>query len=70
MDAWSTPAEEPGARLAVPADLHEAWEERVAIMRADGHLRPADAARLAWEALQGGPPSSKAAHAGQDDTHA
>jgi len=70
VDAWSTPAEEPGARLAVPADLHEAWEERVAIMRADGHLRPADAARLAWEALQGGPPSSKAAHAGQDDTHA
>jgi len=70
VDAWSTPAEEPGARLAVPADLHEAWEERVAIMLADGHLRPADAARLAWEALQGGPPSSKAAHAGQDDTHA
>src|SRR5712671_3952712 len=56
VDAWSTPAEEPGARRAVPADLHEAWEERVAIMRADGHLRPADAARLAWEALQGGPP--------------
>src|SRR6266478_5708764 len=70
VDAWSTPAEEPGARLAVPADLHEAWEERVAIMLADGHLRPADAARLAWEALQGGPLSSKAAHAGQDDTHA
>jgi hypothetical protein len=70
VDAWSTPAEEPGARLAVPADLHEAWEERVAIMLVDGYLRPADAARLAWEALQGGPPSSKAAHAGQDDTHA
>ena len=70
VDAWSTPAEEPGARLAVPADLYEAWEERVAIMLAYGHLRPADAARLAWEALQGGQPSSKAAHAGQDDTHA
>src|SRR6266704_2009202 len=69
VDTWSTPAEETGARLAVSADLHEAWEERVAIMLADGHLRPADAARLAWEALQGGPPSSKAAHAGQDDTH-
>jgi hypothetical protein len=53
VDAWSTPAEEPGARLAVPADLHEAWEERVAIMLTDGHLRPADAARLAWEGLQG-----------------
>jgi len=59
VDAWSTPAAEPGARLAVPADLSEAWEDRVAIMLADGHLRPADAARLAWEALQGGPPSSK-----------
>jgi len=70
VGAWSTPAEAPDARLAVPGDLHEAWEERVAIMVADGHLRPADAARLAWEALQGGPPSSKVAHAGQDDTHA
>ena len=70
VDAWSTPAEEPGARLAVPADLHEAWEERVAIMRADGHLLPADAERLAWEGLQGCPPSSMAAHAGQDGTNA
>ena len=47
-----------------------AWEERVAIMVADGHLRPADAARLAWEGLQGCPPSSRASHAGHDGTHA
>ena len=59
VDAWSTPAEEPGARLAVPADLHEAWAERVAIMLADGHLGPEDAARLAWEGLQEGLQSSR-----------
>src|SRR6266851_6491563 len=34
---------------AVPADLHEAWAERAAIMVADGGLPPADAERLAWE---------------------
>ena len=28
-------SEEPGTWRAVPADLHEAWEERVAIMLAD-----------------------------------
>ena len=32
---------------------HEVWEERVAIMRADGPLLPADAARLAWKGLPG-----------------
>jgi len=37
---------------AVPADLHEAWAERAAIMVADGGLPPADAERLAWEELQ------------------
>jgi hypothetical protein len=63
-------SEEPGTWRAVPADLHEAWEERVAIMLADGHLRPADAARLAWEGLQGCPPSSRGGHAGHDGTHA
>jgi hypothetical protein len=52
VGAWSTPAEATGARLAVPADLYEAWEEGAAIMLADGHLLPADAARLAWEGLQ------------------
>ena len=52
VGAWSPPAEATGAQLAVPADRHEVWEERVAIMRADGHLLPAAAARLAWEGLQ------------------
>ena len=52
VDAWSPPAEATGAGLAVPADLHEVWEERVAIMLADGHLLPADAARRAGEGLQ------------------
>src|SRR5438132_818656 len=51
---WCTPTAEPGARRAVPADLHEAWAERVAIMLADGHLLPEDAQRLAWEGLQEG----------------
>jgi hypothetical protein len=70
VGAWSTPAAAAGARLAVPADLHEVWTERVAIMCADGHLLPADAERLAWEGLQGFPPSSMAAHAGQGGTNA
>ena len=52
VGAWVAPAAAAGARLAVPADLHGAWEERVAIMRADGHLLPADAERQAWEGLQ------------------
>ena len=51
VGAWSPPAEATGAQLAVPADLHAVWEERVAIMLADGHLLPADAARLAEEGL-------------------
>jgi hypothetical protein len=59
VDTWSTPAAEPEARCAVPADLHEAWAERVAIMLADGHLVPEDAARLAWEGLQEGLQSSR-----------
>jgi hypothetical protein len=70
VDMWSTPAKEPGAWRAVPADLHEAWEERVAIMLADGHLCPADAARLAWEGLHGCSPSAIASHVGPDNTQA
>jgi hypothetical protein len=31
VGTWSTPAKEPGARLAVSADLHKVWEKRVAI---------------------------------------
>jgi hypothetical protein len=59
VHTWGTPAAEPGARCAVPADLHEVWAERVAIMLADGHLVPAEAERLAWEALQEGLQSSR-----------
>ena len=59
VDTWFTPAEETGARLAVPADLHKAWAERVAIMLADGHLLPEDAQRLAWEGLREGLQSSR-----------
>ena len=70
VDTWCTPAEETRARPAVPADLHEVWEERVAIMLADGHLLPTDAARLAWEGLQGFPQASIASHAEHDGTTA
>jgi len=70
VGAWSTSAAAAEARPTLPADLHEVWAERVAIMLADGHLLPADAARLAWEGLQGCPPSSRASHAEQDGTHA
>jgi hypothetical protein len=37
---------------AVPEDLREAWEERVAIRIADGQLPCAEAERLAWAGLQ------------------
>src|SRR5262249_12460826 len=57
VGAWVTPGAAAGVRSAVPADLVEVWEERIAIMLADGHLLPADAARLAWEGLQGFPQS-------------
>ena len=57
-------------RLEMPEEVREAWAERVAIMVTDGGLRREEAARLAWEGLQGCPPSSMAAYAGQDGTHA
>ena len=38
--------------LAVPEDLREAWDERVAIMEADGGVPHAEAERLAWAGLQ------------------
>jgi len=40
------------AGRAVPEDLREAWDERVAIMVADGGVPRAEAARLAGAALQ------------------
>jgi hypothetical protein len=46
-------AEAAGAEgLAVPEDLREAWDERVAIMEADGGVPHAEAERLAWAGLQ------------------
>ena len=47
VGAWLTPAAAAGARSTVPVDFIEVWEERIAIMLADGHLLPADAARRA-----------------------
>ncbi len=32
----------------LPEDLHELWQERAAIIAADGHVPPAEAERLAW----------------------
>jgi len=52
VNPWFAPAAVTGTRPGAPGDLHEVWEERVAIMLADGHLLPADAERLAWEGLQ------------------
>jgi len=39
------------ARLEVPADLREIWEERTSIMVYDGHVPRAEAERLAWAGL-------------------
>ena len=36
----------------IPAELHEAWQERVALMVADSDLPHADAERLAWAVFQ------------------
>jgi len=52
IGAWPA-AEAAGAEgLAVPEDLREAWDERVAIMEADGGVPHAEAERLAWAGLQ------------------
>lgn len=32
----------------LPEQLQELWEERAAIIAADGHVPPAEAERLAW----------------------
>ena len=44
--------DEPGAVLEVPEDCRELWEERVAIIVADGKLPRVEAERLAWVGLQ------------------
>ncbi len=51
VGTWPAAAAAGGAALAVPEELREAWEERVAIMM-DGGLPRAEAERLAWEGLQ------------------
>jgi hypothetical protein len=70
VNTWCTPAEGTGAGLCYPCGPPRGLRERVALLLADGHLLPADATRLAWEGLQGCPPSSRASHAGHDGTHA
>ena len=52
VGAWPAAAETGAEGLAVPEDLREAWNERVAIMVMDGGLPRAEAERLAWAGLQ------------------
>ena len=52
VEAGPATAAARGEVLAMSEDFREAWAERVAIMMADGGMPPADAERLAWEALQ------------------
>ena len=56
VGAWPASAGEGSPKLQVPADLQETWDERVAIMVADGGLLHAEAECLAWAGLQ---PSGK-----------
>jgi hypothetical protein len=46
----------------IPEDLQELWQERVAIIAADGHVSHAEAERLAWACLI--LPAAGAVHAG------
>jgi hypothetical protein len=46
----------------IPEELQELWQERVAIIAADGHVQPAEAARLVWACLV--PPDAGAVSAG------
>ena len=39
------------AAAGIGEDLQELWQERVAIIAADGHVPPAAAERLAWACL-------------------
>jgi hypothetical protein len=50
-ETWSLAAAPDHEERTGPADLHEAWEERTAIMVYDGHLPPSVATDLAWAAL-------------------
>jgi len=52
IGAWPAAAAAGAEGRAVPEDLREAWDERVAIMEADGGVPPAEAERLAWAGLQ------------------
>jgi hypothetical protein len=52
VEVWPAAAAAGGEELTVPDDLREAWDERVAIMSADGGLPRAEAEHLAWEGLQ------------------
>jgi hypothetical protein len=58
-EAWATGVLDargrPGTNAVaetVPAALREVWQERVAIMVADGGVSPVEAERLAWQGLQ------------------
>ncbi len=51
LDAWPAAADGP-ERMTLPEDLREAWDERAAIMTADGGLPRAAAERLACAGLQ------------------
>jgi len=52
VGAWPAAAETGAEGLAGPADLRAVWNERVAIMVADGDLPRAEAERVAWAGLQ------------------
>ena len=52
IGAWPAAAAAGAEGLAVPEDLRETWDERVAIMETDGGLPRAEAERWAWAGLQ------------------
>jgi hypothetical protein len=52
VGAWPASAGKGSTRLKVLAELQETWDERVAIMVADGGLPHAEAEGLAWAGLQ------------------
>jgi hypothetical protein len=52
VEDWPASAGAGATRRKVPADLQETWDERVAIMVADGGLPHAEAECLAWAGLQ------------------